>query len=66
MRLLAHGTGEALDTWSGPKTVAAANESGEVAVTLRGGTVIFLSVVGVEGSGRQRLQKISEKQMDQE
>ena len=53
--------GIALDTWTnGPITVATANESGQIAVAQRGGSVTYLKVVGEE------IKRIAEKEMEQE
>ena len=44
VRLFAHGTGEVLDAWPGQITVASANEAGQIAVSLQGGTLVYLSI----------------------
>jgi len=52
--------GPVLDTWSGPITVASANEAGQVAIALSGGMVIYFCVQD------DKLVKLYEKQMDRE
>lgn len=58
---LIHSNGNILDTWSnGPITVAAANESGQIALAQRGGNVIYLTAR--EG----RIRKVAESVMERE
>jgi DNA damage-binding protein 1 len=52
-----------LDSWSGPITVAAANEAGQIAVALSGGMVLYFCVSGDNG---EKLEKKLEKQMGRE
>jgi len=53
-------TGEILDTWSGPITVASANEAGQIGVAVRGRMVLYFSVQ--DG----KLHKIFKKVMERE
>jgi DNA damage-binding protein 1 len=53
-------TGDVLDTWSGPITVASANEAGQIGVALRGRMVLYFCVQ--DG----KLSKLFEKQMERE
>ena len=59
IRLFTH-SGDIVCTWKGQITIAAANEAGQIAVSVQGGMLVYFVIDG------DSLQKVHEKQLDSE
>lgn len=64
IRLL-NWSGDTLSTWQGDITVANANDSGQIAVALRGGRVLYFEIASNSG-GPPSIEQRFERQLEQE